>query len=133
MEETINTPTITLSEIILDKIQQNYQFFIENIKYNIGRMHYRKVLFEIEALPPKYKAIPEFSSMLLDIKIKCIWKIIRKKMHKSPMDNKDKQKKHWESIEFWFNQLYLIVNQVMEGLFFYVNNLNFKVKILIIK
>ena len=91
-----------------EKTHENYEKFLKEVRSNMSKCKYRKVLEDIQVKLGIFDSIKE-SWKLKEIRIKCILKIVNRKLHKYE-NNFQKQK----SIENWLNKVEWEINEWFE-------------------
>ena len=105
----------------------NYEIWIDNLKNYMRVRKYRTVIGEIESKKHNFKAIKELHWIYQYLEIDAIFKLLKKKIwhHKKNISIENSHQYH--SCIFWFNQIFLILEQILLELRPDLNNqLNYK-------
>lgn len=104
-----------LKKINLQKMQlyTDYEIWIGNLKTSMHLCKYRKVIAEIEARKHNFKIIEELHWKYQYIEIDAIFKILKKKILSHSQDIVKEGSHHQRSCFFWFNKIYLILEQLL--------------------
>ena len=79
----------------------------------LHKKQFRKALYQIESSFPQYQTLTTHLHVLYIIKAQCILKIISKKLRDHPHELLIEKSRQNFSIQFWFNQLYLLLEQLV--------------------
>ena len=110
--------------IDINEIKTEYQEWIENLIIFMHSCNYRKVLKEIEKKKEMFELLSVYELRKLKIiKSKAIFKIIRIKLRKYKLEIKKENHVKISSIEFWFNQIFFILEEL--PLYFLFNHIFF--------
>jgi hypothetical protein len=90
-----------------------YNLFILSLKRMLHKKQFRKALYQIESSFPQYQTLTTHLHVLYIIKAQCILKIISKKLRDHPHELLIEKSRQNFSIQFWFNQLYLLLEQLV--------------------
>ena len=108
-------PNNFTEKFIINKAQlySNFENWIKNLKSSMHLRKYRTVIGEIESRKNSFKAIEELHWKYQFIEIDAIFKILKKKFynHKKEISNEGSHQYH--SCLFWFNQIFLILEQFL--------------------
>ena len=100
--------------IDINEIRTEYQEWIENLIIFMHSCNYRKVLKEIEKKKEMFELLSVYELRKLKIiKSKAIFKIIRIKLRKYKLEIKKENHLKISSIEFWFNQIFFILEELI--------------------
>ena len=99
----------------LQKMQlySDYEIWIGNLKISMHMCKYRKVIAEIEAIKHNFKILEELHWKYQYIEIDAIFKILKKKILTHTQDIVKESAHHQRSCYFWFNQIFLILEQLL--------------------
>ena len=98
----------------INKIKKKYKEWIKDLIIFMNTCNYRKVLKEIEKRKEIFKALNVFDLRKMKIiKLKAIFKIIRIKLKKYKLEIKKENHSQISSIEFWFNQIFFILEELI--------------------
>ena len=104
-----------LKKLNLQKMQlySDYEIWIENLKTSMHLCKYRKVITEIEARKHYFDLIEELHWKYQYIEIDAIFKLLKKKILTHSQDIAKEGSHHQRSCFFWFNQIYIILEQLL--------------------
>jgi hypothetical protein len=98
----------------IDEIKEEYKDWIKTLIIWMNQCTYRKVINEIEKRKERYKILGIFHLWKYKIlKIKAIFKIILIKFKKYKQEIQKEIPPTITSIEFWFNQIYFILQELL--------------------
>ena len=98
----------------IDEIKEEYKDWIKTLIIWMNQCTYRKVINEIEKRKERYKILGIFHLWKYKIlKIKAIFKIILIKFKKYKQEIQKEIPQKITSIEFWFNQIYFILQELL--------------------
>ena len=104
-----------LKNLNIQKMQlySDYAIWIENLKNSMHLCKYRQVIGEIESRKNNFRTIEELHWKYQYIEIDAIFKILKKKFlsHRNDISNENSHQYH--SCIFWFNQIYIILEQLL--------------------
>ena len=104
-----------LKKLNIQKMQlySDFAIWIENLKNSMHLCKYRQVIGEIEARKNNFRTIEELHWKYQYIEIDAIFKILKKKIlsHRKDISNEGSHQYH--SCIFWFNQIYIILEQLL--------------------
>jgi len=104
-----------LKKLNIQKMQlySDYAIWLENLQNSMHLCKYRQVIGEIEARKNNFKSIEELHWKYQYIEIDAIFKILKKKFlsHRKDISNENSHQYH--SCIFWFNQIYIILEQLL--------------------
>ena len=106
-----------LDDINISKdIKEEYKIWLKDLIILMNSCSYRKVLGEIEKNKNKYKLldIQELLKYKI-IKLKAIFGIIKRKLKKYKQEIKRENSYQNKSIKFWFNQIYFILEELINN------------------
>ena len=94
-------------------LKKEYSVWILSLKERMHKCQFRKVISDIELNYQKYETLSSDIWECRVLKGQCILKIIHRKLHKYPLEIKKDQSKQRYNILFWFNQVFLILEQLV--------------------
>ena len=94
-------------------LKKEYSVWILSLKEGMHKCQFRKVISDIELNYQKYETLSSDIWECRVLKGQCILKIIHRKLHKYPLEIKKDQSKQRYNILFWFNQVFLILEQLV--------------------
>ena len=94
-------------------LKKEYSIWILSLKEGMHKCQFRKVISDIELNYQKYETLSSDIWECRVLKGQCILKIIHRKLHKYPLEIKKDQSKQRYNILFWFNQVFLILEQLV--------------------
>ena len=92
-------------------LYSNFQKWIINLNKTMHHRKYRAVIGEIEARKHIYKLLEELHWKYHYIEIDAIFKILKKKIFKHKREIAKEDSHHYNSCLFWFNKIFLILEQ----------------------
>ena len=97
----------------INEIKEEYYLWLQSLLRFMGSCNYRKVLKDIQKREEGFKVLNIFDLWKYKIlKVKAIFKIIRRKLKKYKMEIQKEIPTKLSSIEFWFNQVYFILEEL---------------------
>ena len=103
------------NNIDINEIKKEFKEWIEDLILLMQSCKYRKVLREIEKKKEKFKVLNVYELLKLKIiKSKAIFKIIKIKLKKYKFEIKKENHLKISSIEFWFNQIFFILEELIK-------------------
>ena len=101
------------NNININEIKEEYYLWLQSLVRFMGSCNYRKVLKDIQKREEGFKVLDIFDLWKYKIlKIKAIFKIIRIKLKKYKIEIQKEIPTRISSIEFWFNQIYFILEEL---------------------
>ena len=82
-------------------------------KWNLELIDYRMLLSEIESNKHNFDSLPSEQWRYKAIELKAIYHIIKRKMKKYPLEISKENSRQGHSILFWFNQFFIILEQLV--------------------
>ena len=95
------------------QLKKEYTVWILSLKDRMHKCQFRKVISDIELNYQKYETLSSDIWECRVLKGQCILKIIHRKLNKYPLEIKKEQSKQRYNILFWFNQIFLILEQLV--------------------
>ena len=109
-----------LSNELLQKINSekkqlysDYEIWIDNLKNYMRVRKYRTVIGEIESKKHNFKRIQELHWKYQYLEIDAIFKLLKKKIWHHKKDIPIENSHQYHSCIFWFNQIFLILEQIL--------------------
>ena len=107
------------------KLKEDFEIWLENLNRSMYLSKFRQVLGEIEYGKKNFDSIPTEHWRYKIIQLKAIFHIIKIKIHKYPFEISKENSRQSRSILFWFNQSFLILEQLIllfrEDLNYHIN------------
>ena len=103
------------------KLHSDFDAWIINLKISMHLCKYRQVIGEIEARKIKFKKIPEVHWKYQCLEVEAIFKLLKKKIFKRKNDISKEGSHNYNSCLFWFNQIYILLEQLVLEIRFDVN------------
>ena len=94
-------------------IKEEFNLWIENLNRSMYLSKFRQVLSEIESNKHNYDSLPSEQWRYNAIELKAIYHIIKRKIKKYPLEISKESSRQNHSILFWFNQFYIILEQLV--------------------
>ena len=95
------------------KLKEDFEIWLENLNRSMHLSKFRQVLGEIEYGKKNFESIPTEHWRYKIIQLKAIFHIIKRKIKKYPLEMTKENSKKNRSVLFWFNQSYLILEQLI--------------------
>lgn len=95
------------------QLKKEYEVWILSLKQRMHNSQFRKVISDIEINYQRYEILTNDIWECRVLKGQCILKIIERKLNKYPLEIKKDQSKQRYNILFWFNQIFLILEQLV--------------------
>ena len=97
----------------INEIKEEYYLWLQSLLRFMGSCNYRKALKDIQKREEGFKVLDIFDLWKYKIlKVKAIFKIIRIKLKKYKTEIQKETPSRISSIEFWFNQIYFILEEL---------------------
>lgn len=96
-----------------EKLKEDFEIWLENLNRSMHLSKFRQVLGEIEYGKKNFESIPTEHWKYKIIQLKAIFHIIKRKIKKYPFEILKEYSRQNRSILFWFNQSYLILEQLI--------------------
>ena len=96
-----------------EKIKEDFEIWLENLKRSMYLSKFRQVLGEIEYGKKNFESIPTEHWRYKIIQYKAIFHIIKRKLKKYPIEISKENSRQHRSILFWFNQSFMILEQLI--------------------
>ena len=97
----------------IEKLKEDYMIWLENLNLSMNLRKYRLVLGEIEYGKKNFESIPTEHWKYKIIQLRAIFYIIKRKIKKYPYEMSKENSRQNRSVLFWFNQFYLILEQLI--------------------
>ena len=97
----------------ISKLKEDFEIWIENLNRSIHLRKYRQVLSEIECGKGNFDSIPEEHWRYKIIQLKAIFNIIKRKLKKYAFEITKETSQQNHSVLFWFNQSYILLEQLI--------------------
>ena len=94
-----------------NQLNANFEQWIINLNKTMYHRKYRAVVGEIENRKQNFKLLEELHWKYQYIEIDAIFKILKKKIFKHKQEISKEDSHHYNSCLFWFNQIFLILEQ----------------------
>ena len=94
-----------------NELYAEYNKWIVNLKNSMHQRKYRAVIGEIEKRKSNFKSLGELHWKYQNIEIDAIFKIIKKKIFYHHKEISKEGSHHYNSCLFWFNQIFLLLEQ----------------------
>ena len=121
----LNKSTENKNIIDIVKIKEEYKEWIKNLIIFMNSCLYRKVLSEIEKRKEEFKILDIYDLWKYKIiKSKAIFKILKIKLKKYKSEIKRENSLKINAIKFWFNQIFLILEELISDFMPDENNNN---------
>ena len=98
---------------ISNQLKKEYTVWILSLKQRMHNKQFRKVISDIEINYQKYENLSSDIWECRFLKGQSILKIISRKLNKYPIEIKKDNSKQRYNILFWFNQVFLILEQLV--------------------
>ncbi len=108
--------------------RKKYEKWIKSLKQLLIHSKYRQVLTEIEKSKKYYESISQDHWKYKIIQLKAIFKIIKRKLHKYSIEISKENSKQNHSVLFWFNQSFIILEQMVLEYRDDLNKINLKAR-----
>ena len=108
--------------------RKKYEKWINSLKQLMIHSKYRQVLTEIEKSKKYYESISQNHWKYKIIQLKAIFKIIKRKLHKYSTEIIKENSKQNHSVLFWFNQSFIILEQMILEYRDDLNKINLKAR-----
>ena len=95
------------------QLYTDFQIWLDNLKNSMRLCKYRQVIGEIEARKNNFKSLEELHWKYQYIEIDAIFKIIKKKILSHSKDIGNEGSHQYHSCLFWFNQIFLLLEQLI--------------------
>ena len=95
------------------KLKEDFEIWLENLNRSMYLSKFRQVLGEIEYGKKNFESIPSEHWRYKIIQLKAIFHIIKRKIKKYPLEMTKENSRQNRSVLFWFNQSYLILEQLI--------------------
>ena len=95
------------------QLSSDFGIWIENLKNSMRLRKYRKVIGEIEEKKKNFKSLEELHWKYQYIEIDAIFKILLKKFLNHKRDISKEGSHQYHSCLFWFNKIFLILEQLL--------------------
>ena len=108
-------PKDVLKKIDLEKkrLLADFDIWIINLKISMHLCKYRQVIGEIEGRKKNFKNIPEVHWKYQSLEIEAIFKLLKKKIFKRKIEITKEGSHNYHSCLFWFNQIYILLEQLL--------------------
>ena len=101
------------NELDINDIKEEYYLWLQSLIRFMRSCNYRKVLKDIHKREAGFKVLDIFDLWKYKIlKVKAIFKIIRRKFRKYKMEIQKEIPSKISSVEFWFNQIFFILEEL---------------------
>ena len=97
----------------IEKLKEDFEIWLENLNRSMYLSKFRQVLGEIEYGKKNFDSIPSEHWRYKKIQLKAIFHIIKRKINKYSYEIAKENPRLNRSILFWFNQFYLILEQLI--------------------
>ena len=94
-------------------IKEEFNLWIENLNRSMYLSKFRQVLSEIESNKHNFDSLSSEQWRYKAIELKAIFHIIKRKMKKYPLEISKENSRQNHSILFWFNQFFIILEQLV--------------------
>ena len=109
-----------------EKLKEDFEIWLENLNRSMHLSKFRQVLGEIEYGKKNFESIPKEHWRYKIIQLKAIFHIIKRKFKKYPIEITKENSKQNRSILFWFNQSFLLLEQLI---LLFREDLNYHIKL----
>ena len=92
----------------LNSLNNNYEIWLKTIKSSMRGCKYREAIKKIELKKKIYSKLNDSWKYQI-LEIKCILKVIKKKLSKHSQEIINENQKQNHSIKFWFNEVFYIL------------------------
>ena len=96
-----------------EKLKADFEIWLENLNRSMYLSKFRQVLGEIEYGKKNFDSIPSEHWRYKKIQLKAIFHIIKRKLNKYSYEITKENTRLNRSLLFWFNQFYLILEQLI--------------------
>ena len=96
-----------------EKLKEDFEIWLENLKRSMYLSKFRQVLGEIEYGKKNFESIPTEHWRYKIIQYKAIFHIIKRKLKKYPIEITKENSRQNRSILFWFNHSFIILEQLI--------------------
>ena len=104
-----------ISQTEYDEIKDEFKLWIQTIIIYMNSCNYRKALQEIESKKGRFNILDTYTLWKYKIlKIKAIFKIIKIKFKKYKTEIKKENNQKITSIKFWFNQVFIVLTELIK-------------------
>jgi hypothetical protein len=112
----------------IEKLKEDFNIWLENLSRSMHLCKYRQVLSEIESGKNNFELIPTEHWRYKRLQLKAIFKIIKRKLRKYSFEISKGQSQQNHSVLFWFNQSFLLLEQLILQYRDDINNIDLKSK-----